>query len=235
MNSNLELFSFIWLDSNLEIKDNRFLNEQLRSIINYVKKFEDIDECERYIQQTSSEDRLVMIVSGSQGQHLLPRIHRLRQITSIYVFCMDESKHKKWTEHFFKIKFVTSQLNDLIDCIKRDQTIWTKIQEPLSYHSFHTNDDQSTSELNGKFLYSQLLFDCILQIKPNDKDKIELIALLKQQHVDNAIEIANIDDFDRNYCSEKIVEQRNIFLQSIKESTSYTEHSYDLSYAFIYQ
>ena len=36
---------------------------EIESIINQLKKFQDIDQCQHFIQTTSAKDRLVLIVS----------------------------------------------------------------------------------------------------------------------------------------------------------------------------
>ncbi len=66
-------------------------------------------------------------------------------------------------------------------------------------------DNKSTTCLNGKFLYSQLLLDYILRIEPNERDKNELISLFKQEYAGNSIELSNVRDFQENYSSEKVL------------------------------
>lgn len=103
--NHLEIFSLIWLDKEKNIKDIRNTEQELRSIINYLKKFQYVEECQRYIEQRSENDRLVFIVSGEMGQKIVPSIHKLRQVRSIYIYCMDKKKHKKWTRQFMKVRF----------------------------------------------------------------------------------------------------------------------------------
>ncbi|CAF5180683.1 unnamed protein product, partial [Rotaria magnacalcarata] len=61
------------------MEKNRNTEQQMRDIINHFRKFEDLDRCEEYIEKTSKEDRLVLIVSDELGRELVPRIHRLQQ------------------------------------------------------------------------------------------------------------------------------------------------------------
>ncbi len=95
----------------------------------------------------------------------------------------------------------------MINEIKQDQKILIKIDEPLSIDVFTVNDneDKSTTGLNGKFVYSQLLLDYILRIKPNENDKNELISLYKQEYAGNPIELNNVYDFEKNYSPEKVL------------------------------
>lgn len=71
---------------------------------NGVVKFQNQEECQQYIKQRSNY-RLVLITSGSSGRNLVPKIHQLPQVTSIFVFCMDETRHKIWTRNFSKVRY----------------------------------------------------------------------------------------------------------------------------------
>ena len=101
-----EIFGLIWLDDVGEIaaKDTRQTEQALRSIINDLKKFEDIDKCQKYIEQKSTNDRLMLIVSGHLGRKIIPSIHALRQVMSIYVYCQDKESNKQWTKEYGKVK-----------------------------------------------------------------------------------------------------------------------------------
>ncbi|CAF4621580.1 unnamed protein product, partial [Rotaria magnacalcarata] len=45
----LEIFSLIWLDANSNAKDTRDTEQKLRSIINHLKKFQDVKQCQKFI------------------------------------------------------------------------------------------------------------------------------------------------------------------------------------------
>ncbi|CAF1092564.1 unnamed protein product [Adineta steineri] len=152
----LEIFSLIWLDANVDVKDNRDTEVKLRSIINHIKKFQDIEQCEQYIDQTSQKDRLILIVSGPLGQEIVPSIHQLRQVISIYVYCMDKNSNEQWVHKFSKIKSVVVDLDELVSQITTDHKIQKKIEEPLSINIFTTNvgAGKSTTGVNGEFVFS---------------------------------------------------------------------------------
>jgi hypothetical protein len=99
----LEIFCLIWLDA--DVKETRNTEQKLRSIINHLKKFQDVKQCQQYIEQRSQKDRVVLIVSGQLGQEIIPSIHKLRQVISIYVYCMDKKNNEQWTSKFAKVKF----------------------------------------------------------------------------------------------------------------------------------
>jgi hypothetical protein len=99
---DLEMFYLIWLDSNSS--GERDTEQKLRSIINQLKKFTNVKQCEEYIKQTSDQDRLILIVSGSLGREIVPLIHDIRQVISIYVYCMNKQLNEGWSSKYSKVR-----------------------------------------------------------------------------------------------------------------------------------
>lgn len=97
-------FCLIWLDANANSKEIRDSEKKLRTIVNNLKKFGDVEECQRYIEQRSQKHRIIMIVSGRLGREIVPSIHDYREIISIYVYCMDKKNNKQWADKFSKVK-----------------------------------------------------------------------------------------------------------------------------------
>ena len=91
------MFSLIWLDSNPN--ESQTTEQKLRNIINQFKKFQDIQSCRDFIETTCEQDRLILIVSGKLGRELVPNIHQLRQIISIYIFCKNKPINKEWSSN----------------------------------------------------------------------------------------------------------------------------------------
>ena len=190
---NLETFSIFWLDAQVnKTEDNRNTQLKLREIINHLKTFDDQGECHQRILSLSQEDRLVLIVSGRCGRQLVPQIHHLRQVSSIYVYCMDKKANELWTKDFTKIKSVIGELKDIIHVIRQDQQSRVKIEEPLSINL-----------LNGNFVHSLLLIDVLIRMKSIESDKQQLIQLCKKEYENNQKELVFVGEFEKDYRSDK--------------------------------
>ncbi len=101
---NLETFSLVWLDAQVNTtEDNRQAQLKLRQIINYFRTFDDQHQCQEYILSLSAQDRLILIVSGRLGRELVPRIYHLRQLSSIYVYCQNKTENIKWAKEFREV------------------------------------------------------------------------------------------------------------------------------------
>ncbi|CAF3945779.1 unnamed protein product, partial [Rotaria sp. Silwood1] len=148
-----------------------------------------------------------MIVSGRLGQEIVPSIHKLRQVISIYVYCMDKEVNRKWVDKFAKVKAVIVELDELIVRIKTDYKIQKKVEEPLSMNIFTTSGGtgKSTTGLNGQFVFLQILIDCLIQLRYTEADKKELIDLCKQQYKGNSVELSNLREFQQEYSSDNVL------------------------------
>ncbi|CAF3426856.1 unnamed protein product, partial [Rotaria sp. Silwood2] len=204
---SLEIFCIIWLDNNIKAKDNRDTEQKLRSIINRLKKFHDLEQCQKYIEQRSQNERIVMIVSGRLGREIVPSVHKIRQIVSIYVYCMDKERNKHWAVKFATVKAVVVELDELVSRIKGDHKIQKIVEEPLSLNTFTTDSGagKSTNTVNGKFVFSQVLIDCLLRLKSTQADTKELIKICKNEYEGNDKELSNLREFQKNYSSGKVL------------------------------
>jgi hypothetical protein len=102
--SNLETFTCLWLDKDVNsTEDNRQTLQELRQVINHLRTVDNADECEQYIRQITKE-KVILIVSGSFGRQVVPRLHDLPQFSAAYVFCQDKEGNKQWASKYHKVK-----------------------------------------------------------------------------------------------------------------------------------
>jgi len=104
--TNLELISLVWLDNMADAtEENRNIQDKLRSVVNHLKIFDNCQQCENYLQQeiNEKENKIILIVSGRLGQQIIENIHHLKQIISIFVFCMNKEKNELWAKKYKKV------------------------------------------------------------------------------------------------------------------------------------
>ncbi|CAF0991713.1 unnamed protein product [Adineta steineri] len=197
--NHLESFSLIWLNNN----ENVDIQRELRNIINHIETFDDVEECKDYIEKTSENDRLVLVTNGEFGQQIIPSIHQLRQISSIYI----NSEDKQWTDDFDKLKGVHVEMDELVSQIHEDHKNPRKIEEPVWMNMFTTINDagKSTTGINGQFAFSQLLLDCLLRLKSNENDRNELISCCEKEYEGNQNELNHLQEFQSSYSSDNVL------------------------------
>jgi tetratricopeptide (TPR) repeat protein len=116
---------------------------------------------------------------------------------------------------------VITQADELIAQIQLNQEKQhqNKVDEALSFSicSSKTGHDQSTVELNGQFLHSQLLIDCLLRMKSISTDKNELISLARKESEGNKRELDILQEFEQSYSPDRSLwwYTRNSFLYRV--------------------
>lgn len=111
IDENLETFSLVWLDAdnNME-KNNGHREQQLRNISYHLRKFDNEHEFQTYIERTSKDDRLVLIINGELTRSLVPRIHRLYQVSSIYIYAINKNVNDQWIKESPKVTLMSFNL-----------------------------------------------------------------------------------------------------------------------------
>lgn len=102
---------------------------------------------------------------------------------------------------------MTGDLEDLVCQFLSDQPRreFDHAAEPLSFTVFNTNgdNDRSTTELNGQFVHSQLLLDCLIRMKSLPSDKNELILRIQKEYQGNAHGLTILREFQENYSCDR--------------------------------
>jgi hypothetical protein len=101
--TNLETYSLLWLDASINSEEKIKTQQKLRSSINHLEIFEEIEKCEQYIQSTSLQDRLVLLMSDNFCEQLIPRIHEFQQVHSIYIYGPGKEFYQQWTQKYIKV------------------------------------------------------------------------------------------------------------------------------------
>jgi hypothetical protein len=79
--SHLESFILVWLHHNDEPVEQQM--KDLKSVIKSIEMFVDIDTCVNFITNTLVE-KIFVILPSSVSEHLVPIIHGLPQVYTIY-------------------------------------------------------------------------------------------------------------------------------------------------------
>ena len=103
---NADIFSLVWLDAKVHTSaENISAQGKLKEVINQIKTFEDITLCEQYIRSLSEDNRIIFMSSGALGKEIVQRIHPLRQVFAIYIFCFRKETHEQWANPYTKVNF----------------------------------------------------------------------------------------------------------------------------------
>ncbi len=99
------------------------------------------------------------------------------------------------------MKAIVTEIDELVSRINADLIVHMKEEEPLSMNMLSTG--KSATEINGEFVFSQVLIDCLLRLQSSETDKDELISCFKKEYKKNNLELAKLHEFEENYSPNK--------------------------------
>ncbi|CAF1226146.1 unnamed protein product [Adineta steineri] len=186
----------IWLDSNIAETSDDCQNTitKLRCIVNDINTFIDGDQCLEFIQ-TIVDKKVCMIISGSLGQHILPRVHNMSQVDSIFIFCGNKKYHEQWTKDWLKIKGVFTDITPICEALKEAAHQCEQNAIPMSFMGTNKKLDQ----LDPSFMYTQIIKEIMLTIKFNQKHIQDYLNYCRDAFEGNTKEIENIKQLESEY------------------------------------
>ena len=197
----IENFLIVWLDSSLEDiidDDSHDVVDQLKSIVNTIKTFNDVDYCVDFLSEIKNE-KVFMIISGTLGHQIISYIHDMPQLHSIYVFCGNKLKHEKWAKNWPKIKGIFTQIEPICDSLKKIAQKCEQDFIPVSFVTASEVSDQNLDQLDPSFMYTQILKEIIFEIKYNEQSIEDLVAYCRKLYASNENELNIIQRFEKNY------------------------------------
>jgi tetratricopeptide (TPR) repeat protein len=195
----------IWLDSNIDDnkEDCRNTVTELRRVVNDVNTYTDGDQCIQFIN-TINNNKVCMIISGSLGQLIVPRVHNMSQVDSIFIFCGNKTHHEQWAKEWRKVKGVFTKISPICEALKQAAQQCEHNAISMSFVASNTGDasNQTLDRLDPSFMYTQILKEILLTIKFEQKHIQEYIDYCREQFADNNQELSNIRKLETKYRTE---------------------------------
>src|SRR5205807_4621052 len=120
------------------------------------------------------------------GEHVVPRVHNMSQVDSIFIFCRDKNRHEQWVKEWSKIKGVFTEITSICEALK--QAAQQCEQNAISISFMATNGDVSkknVDQLDPSFMYTQILKEILLTINFQQKHFKEFIEYCYEQFAEN--------------------------------------------------
>ncbi|CAF4046177.1 unnamed protein product, partial [Rotaria sp. Silwood1] len=196
-----ENYFVIWVDKNInrENKDCQNTLTQLRGVVNQVDICFTAEQCIQLLNEHRKETSFV-ISSGTLGQHLVPDIHDMLNLDTIYIFCRNKELHKAWAKNWTKIKGVHKTINSICEKLKMDVKQCDQIN--LSISIINTTEDGSSENVNQlepSFMYTQIFKEILLCMEHDQQAVKDLVKFCQELYQDNTQELKYIKEFERNY------------------------------------
>ena len=130
-----------------------------------------------------------MIVTGYVGQHIVPLIHSMPQLDSIYVFCGKKSRFEQWAKQWSKVKGVFTESDFICQSISMAICQYNQDSIPMSFVSTSNATNINLNELDHTFMYTQILKEILLEINFDTPKSVRDLAIYCHEMKMNNAEI----------------------------------------------
>jgi hypothetical protein len=216
-------FMFVWCDASIgthsNLDDDKNTITHLARVVNQnqqlVHTFNELNACRDFITHVNN---VCLIISGSMGEELVPSIHNLEQIHSIYIFCLNKAKHDLWASHYQKIRGVFTNITDICQSLK--SYIISRSAADYDRIEFDVISPEINSPTADKhelcLIYSKLNKIILLNMDSPDHGKQDMSNYCRNEYTSN-YQIQLIHDFEGNYSQYNPIwwYTRNCFFQGI--------------------
>lgn len=200
-NINLEDFTVIWVDCSIDKSDDCLDTlKHFRTVVNYIKTFDNIDDCMNYIIECATE-KLFLITSGQFSLEIISKVHSLSQIEYIYVFCFNEQKYQQLAIDYKKIHGIFIDRHNLITKLKED------IINSTANKNFIENTIRNINDDRPSIVWFDILVSVLIRMSDVDdnKAKKDMIEQCRSYYSENQSQLDIIDQFEKEYAPDQAI------------------------------
>ena len=202
-------YLLVWVDANATTsnEDSQHTLEQLRTTVNEVNTFVEPDQCLTFLQDIQLE-KVFLIVSGSLGRDLVPRIHPMTQVDAIFIFCGDKSRHEEWVKKWPKVKGVHTKIKPICEALELAVKQCNQDSTPLSFAQVSEEDasEINLNQLEPSFMYTQLFKQTLLDMEHDRKTAVrDLVKYCQETYAGNPAQLTLIEEFSRDYQQQRAI------------------------------
>ncbi|CAF1633575.1 unnamed protein product [Didymodactylos carnosus] len=222
------------IDSNIDDSSDSLQTQSLlHDLNNCVLLYIDSELCIKYIRAVV-EEKVVLIVSGTLLQSILPQIHSLSLITAIFIFSIDRKYHVPLSDKYSKIIDIFTDQQSLVQSIRK--TVHLVLKQALAFSLFDHQKQKSTRDMSkdsGSFTWFQLLVDILRKLPQTHQAKRDMLDKCREYYAWNETEMKKIEEFETTYYKDKAIEwyTRDAFVYRLVNKALRTE-DVELLYLF---
>lgn len=194
----------VWLDKNIEENTIGFQNilGQLQSVINTIRIFTDQEQCIQYINSLDNEN-ICLLTSGGMSEQIVPSIHNLSQLDSIFILSSDKERYELWSQNWPKIRGIFISIDLLCKNLKQIAQERERNTIPISFVNIDNNISTiSLDHLDLTFILSQIIKEISLTIKYKPQYLEQFIRYCYDAFSCNSNVLQSIRNLEMNYLNE---------------------------------
>ncbi|CAF1417012.1 unnamed protein product, partial [Adineta ricciae] len=186
----------VWLDTHIYSSNPDYQNAitHLQYVVNDIYTFTDNDECIDFIL-TLTDTNVCLITSGSLGQLILPCIHDISKIDSIFIFCDDQNRHEQWAKHWCKVKSVSIDIIHICEQLTKIIRRYELTAIPMSF----VQSGKRLDRLEPSFMYTKIIKEILLTIQFEDKHIKQFVKYCCDNFVDTEVDRKKVKELEDKY------------------------------------
>lgn len=184
----IQNYFLIWVDENINVDDETFQNalSRLQHVIKQIKVCTTPAQCIEVLNDLN-DGKVFIIVSGTLGKHLVPRIHGIACVDVIYIFCENKDRHQEWANGWVKIRGAFTSLQAICESLKKAARECDHDSIPMSFvprskTQAMTSDEENVNQLSPTFMYSVLFKEIILEIEDDESKSLKDLIVYCRKH-----------------------------------------------------
>ena len=198
----IQNFLLIWLDANIDESSDVCQNAiaHFRRAVNDIEAFIDGEECVQFLKDVAHE-KVCMIVSGSLGQEIVPRVHDLLQLDSIFICCNNKKNHKRRTKAWSKIKSVYTKIEPLCEALEQAAQQCEQNTVFISTMAAAGDDlaEGKKDRLGPSYMYTQIMKEILLTLNFEQQHIEQFIQYCRQVLTGNEKQLKYVDQLAEQY------------------------------------
>jgi tetratricopeptide (TPR) repeat protein len=205
---SIENVLLVWVDESIDPTNQgtQHTLEQLRGIVNEVNIFIESNSCVDFLHQVKDE-KILVLISGSLAQQLVPRIHQMVQLHAIYIIGWNKDRHEQWTKEWSKVKGVHTQIEPICKALPLDVRRCNQDSIAISFVQRDTHDSiENLDRLDPSFMYTQLFKNVFLDMEHDFGQACLVLAnYCQDKYEGNPKQLQTISEFGQKYHPNKAI------------------------------
>ena len=179
---------------------------EIHETMDSIQFFIDPDDCIDFITGIS-EEKVSLIIHVSLAPLVVPLIHEVPQLYTIYMFsATDIETEEEWAKKYTKTKGFFTQVTSIHEQLLGDIHQIDHNAISLSFISLeYSSNDIQSNRLNPLFMYSQLLKEILLDLEYDETSIKDFINYCEKQFDGNDRQLEAIKTIEREYSSKSTV------------------------------
>ena len=198
-------FQIVWLDCNVNEVDHAYHNSltRLQHLASSVHTFTEGSECLEYLTTSTSNEKMLMIISQEFLPSIWSRLRSLSQIHSFYIISPNGERKALLDQPDRRVKGIFSKVQSIYGSVKRDNVPCLPDSLVMSIIPSGRYTKKDFSYLNQLFVHWMLVKMIIRDLQFDRDSEIqavkELAAMCRAKQFANEHESKMIDEFEQNY------------------------------------